>query len=106
MDIKEIGNQKIDYILSKDKIILLEFYTSWCPTCKMVAMTLEDYEENHDDIFVLQINADENKDLANIYKVTTAPTLIFLYHGELKTIHHGFIEIEEIEEIVKEILHK
>ena len=44
MDIKEIENLDLDKLLENDKVIILEFYTSWCPTCKMVAMTLEEYE--------------------------------------------------------------
>lgn len=103
MDIKEIQNSSIDLILEKDKIIILEFYTSWCPTCKMVAMTLEEIEETHPEVFILQVNADENKDLANLYKVRTAPTLLFIYHGKLYETYNGFIDVEEIEEIISNI---
>ncbi len=103
MDIRDIEERNIDAILNKDKVIILEFYTTWCPSCKMVGMTLEEYEEEHDDAFILQVNADEYKDIADLYKVTTAPTLIFIYKSEIKNIHHGFIEVEEIEEMIQEI---
>lgn len=103
MDLKDLQEQNLDLILEKDKVIILEFYTSWCPSCKMVAMTLEEYEEEHDDVFILQVNADEFKEIANIYKVKTAPTMFFIYKGKVYNEHHGFIEVEEIEEIVSEI---
>lgn len=47
MDLKNIENSNINLILEKNKVIILEFYTAWCPTCKMVAMALEEFEENH-----------------------------------------------------------
>ena len=67
MDLKDIQNQNLDELLNKEKVVILEFYTSWCPSCKMVGMTLEEYEEEHDDVFILQVNADEYKEIANIY---------------------------------------
>lgn len=103
MDLKDIQNNNINLILEKDKVIILEFYTSWCPTCKMLAMVLEEFEEIHPEVFVLQVNADENKELASLYKVNTAPTLLFIYKGKLYETLHGFIEIEELEEIVGSI---
>lgn len=103
MDLKEIQNNNLDLILEKNKIIILEFYTSWCPTCKMVGMVLEEVEELHPEVFILQVNADENKELANIYKVRTAPTLLFIYKGTLFETRNGFIDVDEIEEILGEI---
>ena len=69
MDIKEIENLDLDKLLENDKVIILEFYTSWCPTCKMVAMTLEEYEEENDDALILQISADEYKQIAQNFKL-------------------------------------
>ena len=103
MDLKNIENSNINLILKKNKIIILEFYTVWCPTCKMVAMTLEEFEENHPEVFVLQVNADEFKDIASIYKVRTAPTILFIYHSKIYESHQGFIDVEELEEIINKI---
>ena len=100
MDIKDIQNSNIDLLLQKDKLIILEFYTSWCPTCKMVAITLEEFEEENPDVFILQVNADENKELASVYKVRTAPTLLFIKKGEILETYNGFIDIDELTELV------
>lgn len=104
MDIKNLQDSNLDLILTKQKIIILEFYTSWCPTCKMVGMVLEEIEELHPEVFILQINADENKTLADLYKVRTAPTMLFIYNSKVYEVVNGFIEVEEIEEILKNIV--
>lgn len=103
MNINDIENNSIDFLIQKEKLIILEFYTKWCPTCKMLGMVLEEYEEENDDVFIVQIDADEHKELANIYKIINAPTMIFFYHGKLVKIHSGFIETYDLEEIVKSI---
>jgi len=51
----------------------------------------------------LQVNADEFKDIANIYKVRTAPTILFIYHSNIYESHQGFIDVEELEEIINRI---
>ena len=45
MNINDIEKQNIDLLIQKEKLIILEFYTKWCPTCKMVAMNLEEYHQ-------------------------------------------------------------
>lgn len=106
MKINEFENAQIDVLLQKDKLIVLVFYTKWCPTCKMVGMTLEEYEEEHDDVFIIEIDAEDNKELANIYNVRSAPTLIFFYKGEKRSVYQGFLDIEELEKIIHSIIEK
>lgn len=43
----------------------------------MVAMNLEEFEENHPEVLIIQIDAGEYKTLTDLYKVKTAPTLLF-----------------------------
>lgn len=103
MNINELENQNIDEILKTKEFIILDFFTKWCPSCRMVAMTLEEFEEAHDDVLIIEIDANEYKSLADIYKVRTAPTLLFFNKGELKNTHSGFIDVDELENILLEI---
>lgn len=104
MNINDIEKQNIDLLIQKEKLIIIEFYTKWCPTCKMVAMNLEEYEEEHNDVFILQVDVDEHKELANVYKITMAPTILFFYQGKLMEMHHGFIDSDELEEKIDSII--
>ena len=104
MDLKEIQNSNLDLILQKDKLIILEFYTTWCPSCKMLAITLEEFEEENPDVFILQVNADENKELASVYKIKNAPTMLFIKKGEVLDTHQGFLDIDELNEIVSALI--
>lgn len=62
----------------------------------MVAMNLEEFEENHPEVLIIQIDAGEYKTLTDLYKVKTAPTLLFFKNGNYLDRHQGFIEAEEI----------
>ncbi|ASC72076.1 thioredoxin domain-containing protein [Halomicronema hongdechloris C2206] len=50
----------------------------------MISPVLEHFQsEWHDYIRLIDINADENLKLANFYRLTTLPTLMFFDHGHL-----------------------
>lgn len=105
MNIKEIENGEINILegnhqFPEEKLIVLHFYTKWCPTCKRVGIVLEEIEESHPEILIIEIDADENQNLANLYKVRTAPALLFFRKGEIKYIHNGYLSVEEFEEII------
>ncbi len=103
MDLKDLENHNIDYLMTKKQIIILDFYTTWCPTCKMLAMTIEEFEEKHPEVFVLEINVDQNKELADLYKIKMAPTLLFIYQGTIFDKYNGFIEVNGLEEIIAKV---
>ena len=96
VNIKEIESENIDLAMKKSDKIIIDFFTKWCPSCRMVAMNLEEFEENHPEVLIIQIDAGEYKTLTDLYKVKTAPTLLFFKNGNYLDRHQGFIEAEEI----------
>ena len=82
-----------------NEFILVDFYADWCGPCKMLGNILQ--QVNFVD--VLKINVDEYSDLAQKYGVMSIPTLCFFSKGELRRKEIGFRNINEIEEIVKNI---
>ena len=62
----------------------------------LVTLNLEEFEENHPEVLIIQIDAGEYKTLTDLYKVKTAPTLLFFKNGNYLDRHQGFIEAEEI----------
>jgi thioredoxin 1 len=58
---------------------LWDFWATWCPPCKELKPTIEALEKEYEGkIEVRSINVDENKDLAQKFKVQAIPTLVFL----------------------------
>ena len=88
VNIKEIESENIDLAMEKSDKIIIDFFTKWCPSCRMVAMNSE--------VLIIQIDAGEYKTLTDLYKVKTAPTLLFFKNGNYLDRHQGFIEVEEI----------
>jgi len=58
---------------------LWDFWATWCPPCKQLKPTIEALEKEYDGkIEIKSIDVDQNKDLAQKFKVEAIPTLVFL----------------------------
>lgn len=79
------------------KIEVLKFSANWCSPCKALSKELEglDFKE-------IDVDLEENVDLAVKYKIRTIPTLIFLKDGE-EVLRTGKISKKEYLEKLDEL---
>jgi thioredoxin len=65
--------------VSKDRLLVLDFYADWCPPCKELEPILEKIaEEQKDIVAVYKINVDRNHELSNSFRVTGIPHVAFV----------------------------
>ena len=90
-----------------DKPAIVDFYADWCGPCKMIAPTLEEIAKEYDGkLYVYKVNIDDNKAIAEAFKISAIPTLLFIpMQGEPKT-EVGMMTKEGLEKIIKENLLK
>lgn len=86
---------------TKGKVVLVDFWAAWCAPCRMMAPVLNDVAgELSGNQKVGKINIEQQKTLANQFKVRSIPTLILFKNGkEVKR----FVGIKQKEFLVKEI---
>lgn len=62
-----------------DKLVVIDFFATWCGPCKMIAPKLEAFADNMpDDLVVLKVDVDECEDLAQEYNISSMPTFVFV----------------------------
>ena len=91
------GNKEDFELLTKEGLVLVDFYAEWCGPCKMLGPVLETL-----DIDVLKIDVDECPELAREHGVMTIPTLMLFNEGKLKSTKNGFIPKEILENWINE----
>ncbi len=84
-------------ILQNDKLVLLDFWATWCGPCKMIAPIISEIAEEYDgQITVGKVNVDEQAELAENYGISSIPTLIIFKNGKVFNTLIGYHEKEEI----------
>lgn len=92
--IKHLENKEQFNELIKDKV-LVDFYAEWCGPCKMLAPNLEKLDYN-----ILKVDVDKFQDLAISYGVMSVPTLILFKGGKEINKSIGYLDIDELKEMV------
>lgn len=68
--------------LTKNKIVLVDFWASWCAPCRMMAPVLNEVaNELNGNYQVGKVNVEEFQSLAQKFKVRGIPTLILMKNG-------------------------
>ena len=67
---------------TKNKLILVDFWASWCAPCRMMAPVLNEVaDELTGNSHVGKVNIEQYQSLAQKYQVRNIPTLILLKNG-------------------------
>jgi thioredoxin 1 len=70
-------------VLRSDTPVLVDFWASWCPPCRMIAPVLEDISrEREGELVIAKLNYDENPLTGQKYGVMGLPTMLLFRGGE------------------------
>ena len=71
-----------DKALSQSKLMMVDFWASWCGPCRMLGPVIEQLDNQYPDVVVGKVNVDEEQELAMRYGVMSIPTVIFFKDGK------------------------
>lgn len=79
-----ISKDSFDKVIAGNKLTMVDFYTTWCGPCKMMAPFVQQIKvENADIVNVIQVDAEAQLDIASRYNIQGYPTLIFFKGGQI-----------------------
>lgn len=77
-------------VLECSDFVLVDFFATWCGPCMSLAPIIEEIAEEHPEIKVVEVDVDESYKIANRYRITSIPTLMFFKNGELQYTTVGY----------------
>ena len=77
-------NTSFDGLLDSEKLVIVDFWATWCGPCRMLSPLLDEVEaEMEDKIVVVKVNVDDADEIAMRYRIMSIPTLIFFKGGQM-----------------------
>jgi thioredoxin len=102
---KNLTEAQYNEIVSKDKLVLVDFYATWCGPCKAMAPFLKELaSENQQNMELVKIDVDKNADLASTLKVRGLPTLKLYKGNKMVWQQLGYISKEDLKDKIQEFL--
>ncbi len=111
----------------RDKVVILDFWATWCGPCRMQAPILDRVARRHaDDVVVLGINvgespglaqryaqqeglsypilADVNGEAQELYEANTLPTVVVIdREGKVRSLVHGVMRESAVEKAIRNL---
>jgi len=77
-------NTNFDGLLESEKLVIVDFWATWCGPCRMLSPLLDEVEEEMaDKITVVKVNVDDADEIAMRYRIMSIPTLVFVKNGQM-----------------------
>ncbi len=94
-------------VIKADSPVLVDFYADWCGPCKTQTPILDELAQEFDGkvkFAKVDIDVEENKDLAVKYGVMSVPTLIIFSNGEVKETLVGVTSKSKLQQKLEGLL--
>ena len=94
---QNISEKEFNAFTDKSKLVLIDFYASWCGPCKMLAPVLEKVSLAFTDkVDCAKIDVDENQSIAVANQIYTIPTIVLYKQGKEVDRRSGYANETEL----------
>lgn len=87
-------------VLKSDKIVLVDFFATWCGPCQKMSKVLEQISADRPDLKVVRLDVDDNELLARQFFIRSIPTVIYFKDGKEFNRIVGFTTRDQLLSIV------
>lgn len=90
-------------LTNNGKVVLVEFYATWCPHCRYMRPVVEEVKkrvEGHAEVSTLDI--DQNRDEADMAGVRSVPTFLLYRNGRLVWRRSGELDEDTLVDKIME----
>ena len=101
----KVINEKEFESATKEGLVLVDFFASWCGPCRMMAVILEDVQkELEGKVEIYKVDVDNDEKLARSFGIMSIPTLILFENGKDVEKQIGLWQNEDVIDTINSYL--
>ncbi|XP_052675227.1 uncharacterized protein LOC128156931 [Crassostrea angulata] len=73
--VKQVDSKaEFDSTIKDNKMVVVDFFATWCGPCKMIAPKIEEMEKEYSGVVFIKVDVDENEETAAACEISAMPT--------------------------------
>lgn len=90
-------------LIRSGRLVLVDFFATWCGPCKMMSPILKEVKNNvGDKATIIKIDVDKNPEIAQQFQVQGVPTLILFKNGQILWRQSGVLNAGNLKRVIEQ----
>ena len=103
--LKDQNNAPVNMPECKGKVVIVNFWATWCGPCKMIAPALDELAASYAGrAKVVKIDIDQNRTTVMKYHVRSIPTLLLFKDGQVQATQIGAVGKAQLAQMLDKAL--
>lgn len=92
-------------VISEDRLVLVDFFATWCQPCKMMHPVLEQLKDTlGDKVRIIKVDVDKYGQTAAQYGIQAVPTLMLFRNGQTLWRQSGMMSRADLLAVIDQYL--